>query len=642
MATRRDEGRPRHPTVARGRYAAWLAIAVLLGGAPRVVAAQVERAVHWTARVQTSALVGDTARVALHGEIVEFFHLYSTTQGPGGPVRTTVDVVPTGPWRIRGALRAPAPDTIPDGNFGIMSEVYDDSVSIGVTLERTTGSRVEPALAVRYQACTARYCLPPRTDTVRLALAWARSAAMAAPPPEKPTIATLPARDPAISEGFARVEQQASVATFGTGGGPGAFLLLAASMGALALLTPCVFPMVPITVTSFMGSAGHSGRGVAHAALYALGIIASFAGLGTVTAALFGASGLARFSSHPAVNLAVAGLFIVFALSLIGVISLRLPSSLMTRLASVPSRGALGAFAMGAVFTVTAFTCTAPFVGTLLVMSSQGNWRWPLAGMLAFATVFAAPFFLLALVPGLIGRQPRAGAWMPALEMTIGAIELGAAVKFVSNADLVLGWGVFTRPIVIAIWIAILVVLAALLVRRLPRHRAIAVACIVALISVLMPGLSGKRLGELDAFLPPLASRGATGELSWMLNDYRGALAIAAREQRPILIDFTGYTCTNCRWMEANMFPRADVKRTLDRFVRVRLYTDGVGQPFEAQQSLEQRMFGTVALPLYAALDPSGRPRARFLGMTRDPAEFIAFLDSASGPRSRAAGTSDR
>jgi len=637
LATRGDEGRPGHPTVARGRFVARLAIAVLLVGAPRVVTAQIERAVQWTARVPKPAVVADTVRVTLHGAIVEFFHLYSATQGPGGPVRTTIDAVPSSEWRIRGPLRAPPPDTIPDGNFGIMSEVYDDSVSIGVTLERGAETRAEPALAVRYQACTSRYCLPPRTDTVRIVLASAKRTAPTAPVVATPTIAAVASHDTSIAEGFARVEQQASVATFGSGGGPGggpgAFLLLAASMGALALLTPCVFPMVPITVTSFMGSGRYAGRGVAHAALYALGIIASFAGLGTVTAALFGASGLARFSAHPAVNLAIAALFIVFALSLIGVITLRLPSSLMTRLASVPSRGALGAFAMGSVFTLTAFTCTAPFIGTLLVMSSQGNWRWPLAGMLAFATVFAAPFFVLALVPGLVRRTPRAGAWMPALEMTIGAIELGAAVKFISNADLVLGWGIFTRSTVIAIWIAILVVLAASMVRRLPRHRVIAVAGIAAVISVLVPGLFGKRLGELDAFLPPLGTQRGSGELSWMLNDYRAALATAARERRPILIDFTGYTCTNCRWMEANMFPRADVKQSLDRFVRVRLYTDGVGQPFEAQQLLEQRMFGTVALPLYAALDPSGRPRARFLGMTRDPAEFIQFLNEADGSR---------
>jgi thiol:disulfide interchange protein DsbD len=158
----------------------------------------------------------------------------------------------------------------------------------------------------------------------------------------------------------------------------------------------------------------------------------------------------------------------------------------------------------------------------------------------------------------------------------------------------------------------------------------------LALIALLVPGLRGKRLGELDAFLPPLSSlvlsAAHEGELPWMLNDFQTALASAARQRRPVLIDFTGYTCTNCRWMEANMFPRGDVKAALDGFVRVRLYTDGLGEPYTSQQQLEQRLFGTVALPLYAALAPDGRPRATFLGMTRDPAEFTAFLARGAAP----------
>jgi thiol:disulfide interchange protein DsbD len=385
--------------------------------------------------------------------------------------------------------------------------------------------------------------------------------------------------------------------------------------------------MIPITVTSFLTTADDRSRGLRQAALYAAGIIGSFTGLGLITAALFGASGLARFSANPLVNLAIAALFTFFALSLIGVIRLSLPSSLVARLSSLRPGSSV---AMGVVFTLTAFTCTAPFVGSLLVMSSQGNWRWPLAGMLVFSTVFAAPFFLLALVPGLLKRRPRSGDWMPAVELIVGAVEIGAAIKFISNADLVLGWGIFTRQVVVSIWIVILLALIAALLARYSRVRLGLAAMTLAFVALLVPGLFGRRLGELDAFLPPGGGRTASGELAWLLDDYRGAIRQAAMEQRPVLIDFTGYTCTNCRWMEANMFPRDDVKRALDRFVRVRLYTDGLGEPYESQQRLEQRLFGTVALPLYAVIDPTGRPRARFLGMTRDTREFVDFLERSS------------
>ncbi|MGH7617551.1 MAG: cytochrome c biogenesis protein CcdA, partial [Gemmatimonadaceae bacterium] len=394
----------------------------------RAAGAQDEHPIHWSARVgQHSVKAADTARVLLHAEIDEFFHLYSTTQGPGGPVPTSIALLGGSSWTLAGNPRAPAPQRIPDRNFGMTTEVYDDSVTIGLRLVApgTLDANAPAArLAVRYQTCTTRYCLPPRTDTIDVGLTVEGSATM-------PILAALPPPEPA-----ARVEAAApppEVAAFGGTSGVGAFLILAASMGALALLTPCVFPMIPITVTSFLSVADERGRGVRRAALYALGIVASFTGLGVLTAAFFGASGLARFSASPLVNLAIAALFVTFALSLLGVTRIALPAALVTRASSWQlGNESLAIVLMGAIFTLAAFTCTAPFVGTLLVMSAQGNWRWPLAGMLVFSAVFAAPFFLLALVPGLLRRRPRAGDWMPALETIVGAVELAAATKFLS------------------------------------------------------------------------------------------------------------------------------------------------------------------------------------------------------------------
>ena len=569
--------------------------------------------------------------------------MYSTTQGPGGPVRTTVELLPSQDWTRIGAFRVPPPDTIPDGNFGIMSEVYSDSVAFGLALRRSSTARSGaelPRVAVRFQVCTTRYCLPARTDTVGVPVELSTTSASVFVPALSSTLPPSDSTGRAVNEASAPI-----IATYGGASSVGAFLLLAASMGALALLTPCVFPMIPITVTSFLAVGDDRRRGIGQAGLYAAGIVGAFTILGVATAVVFGASGLARFSAHPAVNLVIAAIFIFFA----NVTARRNNTSATDASCHVDfvdwtGRGAAGPLVMGGVFTITAFTCTAPFVGTLLVLSSQGNWRWPLAGMLVFACVFAAPFFVLALVPGILRKWLRPGGWMRALETVLGAVEIAAAIKFVSNADMVLGWGIFTRGRVIALWIAIFAILALALVwnkRGAPPDRSargafrvVASAGAIALVALLVPGLFGRSLGELEAFLPPVsgvASAGApSGNSAWMLNDYRAALLAANREQRLILIDFTGYTCTNCRWMEANMFPRDEVRNALDRFVRVRLYTDGIGEPYDSQQRLEERLFGTVALPLYAVVDASGRPRARFLGMTRNAAEFVDFLTDAA------------
>ena len=413
-------------------------------------------------------------------------------------------------------------------------------------------------------------------------------------------------------------------------------------MGALSLVTPCVFPMVPITVSYFTNRARKNRReAVLQAVTYGLGIILTFTAVGFTLAIGFGASGLNRFAADPWLNLGVTLMFVAFALSLFGVWEFALPARLLTAASRADSgKGRVaGTLLMGLAFTLTSFTCTAPFLGTLLVVASQGDWQWPLAGMLAFSSVFALPFVVLAFVPQVIASLPRSGPWLLAVKAAMGIIELAAAMKFLSNVDLVWGWHIFTRPVVLASWVVLGVVLIVYLAglvplghaARLGRPRAGRLAFVgasVALTVWLASGLGGRRLGELEAFLPPadLTSLAPNGELPWIVNDYDAALREARQRGQRILIDFTGYTCTNCRWMEANMFTRPDVAIDLARYVRVRLYTDARGEPYRGFQQMEQSLFGTVALPYYAVILPDGRPTLGFGGLTRDPAHFIAFL----------------
>ena len=424
------------------------------------------------------------------------------------------------------------------------------------------------------------------------------------------------------------------------------FFWLAASTGLLSLLTPCVFPMVPVTIAYF--STPDHKPSMRRALLFTLGIISTFTILGLVLAALFGAAGLTRFAADPWVNLVLAALFLLFAANLFGWFEITAPwrvTNAADRAARTTSPGSsLGALVMGATFTLTSVTCTAPFVGTLLVLASQGSWATPIAGMLVYSAAFALPFFLLAAAPGLVSHLPRAGEWMRTLRVLIGLLEVGAAIKFVSNTDLVLGWGIFTRNVVLVGWSALALIGAAYLGRnlvnrtqRLERRplRFVSVLAVLAIAVWLASGVGGRSLPQVEAFLPPAlpnALASANGEApAWMLNDFPGAQSAARTSGKLVFVDFTGYTCTNCRWMETNIFTRPDVDAELRQFVLSRLYTDGEGEIYERQQAFQETKFGTIALPLYAVVDAEGKVRATFSGLTRNPADFIAFLRRARG-----------
>jgi thiol:disulfide interchange protein len=436
------------------------------------------------------------------------------------------------------------------------------------------------------------------------------------------------------------------------------FLWLAAITGALSLLTPCVFPMIPVTVTYFSQIAHHGRRMVLrNASLFAGGIVVTFTALGLGLALIVGASGLARLASNPWVNIAIGMSFVAFALNLMGLWEFRLPFVATTSLDRVDNLArrrpgtAAASLLMGFAFTIASFTCTAPFVGPLLVSAARGDWHRPLLGMLIFSLVFSAPFFILAAMPAWMRHLPRPGPWIVSVRFLVGLAELGAAIKFFSNADLVWRTGVIPREAIVAAW-GLLVLIAAVYVARPilakggPRRfyvvRTIGVFACMVTAAWLAGGIRGNSLGELEAFLPPAeiadnagaparsGDAAAKRRLAWILNDHQAALANARRSGRLVFIDFTGYTCTNCRWMEAKMFARPDVADALDQYVLSRLYTDGEGALYERQQQFQERQFGTVALPLYAIVDANGRTVRTFAGLTRSPAEFLAFLRAVS------------
>ena len=630
---------------------------------------------------------GDFFEIKVEATIDAGWHLYSATQPPGGPYPTRFTLISGEPLQLVGAVKQSAPTSEFDPNFGIRTEFFSAGADFWIPLRAATNAKpgeYEARIQVVYQVCNDQICLPPTKVPIPFKVAIEQETSLASSPAaavsragslqkgatvKESGPATPPAGGPASEPPAA---QTAPAQPSGTEAeiqqarsrGFWPFLWLAMSMGAISLATPCVFPMIPITVSYFTKSAEQNRSGSLGLALvYCLGIIFTFTGLGLGLAALLGATGINQFAANPWVNLLITAVFIGFALNLFGLYQIGVPSGVLTWLSKASAGGGyLQALLMGLTFTLTSFTCTVPFVGTVLVATSQGEWLWPALGMLGFSVVFAAPFFVLALLPRLLTSLPKSGGWLNSVKVTMGFLEVAAAMKFVSNVDLVWNWHFFTREVVLAIWIAIAVLTTVYLLGKfqLPHDSPVASLGVMRMLSAmiflaigfyLFTGLIGGSLGELDAFLPPrtsgavtLTGTGGRGqELTWHTN-LDAALAQARQQEKPIFIDFTGYTCTNCRWMEANIFTRPEIHSELEKFVRLQLFTDGDGKEYEENQKYQKERFGTIALPLYVILDSQGNKTASFPGMTRKPEEFLRFLRGAgtsAPPGTQAPGSND-
>jgi thiol:disulfide interchange protein DsbD len=664
-----------------------MAFACVLGAifAPATFAQGMQIPVQWTASAGSHPVpirAGESFNVVATATIADGWHLYAIDQTSGGPIPTRVTIPDGQAFTLNGAVKEPPPTAKFDPNFNLETRFFEKHVEFIVPVKAAAGVSAGASVVnvdVRYQACNDKLCMPPRTVHLAAAVvigAGATKRATAAATPSNapaPTSATKGSAPSTTGDSGGTAENSATaptgsavngasaappltIATYGSfnavsRGDLWSFVWLAMGMGALSLLTPCVFPMIPITVSFFTNHSAESRfHAVRNAILYALGIILTFTALGLGLAVVFGAGGVNQLASNPWVNLLITAIFVGFALSLFGVFFIQPPARLVEKLDGITrnagTSGVIGILLMGLTFTLTSFTCTSPFVGTVLVMAAQGSWKWPVAGMLAFSSVFALPFFLLALTPQFARQLPKSGSWMNSVKVVMGFLEIAAAMKFISNVDLIWHWGVFTRSTVLGIWIVIAVAVAVYLTGRLPVLREHAPGRITALRAVLATaflgiaiwlglGFFGRPLGEIESFLPPM-HRGAVAsvfaggpgaeKLDWISNNYDQAFAKARAARKPLFVNFTGYTCTNCRWMEANMFSRPDVRRDLSQFVLAELYTDGSGKLFEDQQNFQQQKFGTVALPFYVIVNDNGDTLATYAGLTRDPNEFLSFL----------------
>jgi len=349
------------------------------------------------------------------------------------------------------------------------------------------------------------------------------------------------------------------------------------------------------------------------------------------------------------VNGFIAIVFGAFALSLLGAFEITLPSGLLTKLDQASRRGGyLGTLLMGLTFSLTSFACVGPFVGSLLVSSVQGKGTQPVLGMLSFAVGLASPFFFLAAFPGYLKKLPKSGGWLARVKVVMGFVLLALMLKYFSNIDQVLQTAFFTRERFLAAWF-VLFALPGLYLLGLLRLEGIeageslgigrllvASAFLIFALS-LLPGMFGAPLGELDAYVPAPTSTALVGgggvskRVAWMKNQYQEGLELARQENKLVLLNFTGYSCTNCKWMDANMFPRPEIAEAVKELVPVELYVDGTDAASEQNQKLEDERFNTASMPYYALLEADGKVVAQFGGATRDPEKFLAFLKTRPG-----------
>lgn len=660
-----------------------IAALLMVCGLAMTAMAQLATPINLSAKLDPNPVkAGQTAKVTVTAKIDPGWHLYSLTQPAGGPRPTKISIDETGPFKANGKPTQPKPKVAADPNFSIpgqppfMTETFDGEAAFSLPIKVADGAPVgNQKLTVKFyfQVCNDHECLPPRTKPldIDVAIVAANAKLTASPSPEaSPAASASPASSPEATAsptpetaaGATKTEpptippsandenQAQALKNRGLFG----FIWFAVLQGLLALLTPCVFPMIPITVSFFTKREKRtSAQAVGQASFFSLGIILTYTVLGLALAVIAGPTGLTKFAANPWMNLFLTLLFVVFALNLFGMFEIQVPSGLVNKLNASADSGTGGqTFAtilMGITFTLTSFTCTTAFVGTVLIYATQGDWFWAVIGMVAFATAFALPFFLFALFPQWLQSLPKSGGWLNSVKVVMGFLELGAAFKFLSNADLVWGWQTISRPLVLSAWIAIALAAALYLlgkiqlphdspVERLGVFRMLMATFFLGLAFYFLTGLFGGSLGEFDAWLPPSSAKdfalnrsgGNVGEAKWQ-ETYDAVLQKAKAENRPAFLNFTGVTCTNCRWMEKNMFPDPAVKKELEKFVLAELYTDREDTPEhqkidEENGKLQAEKFGTVALPLYAVIDASGNILAKFPGLTRDKKEFVEFL----------------
>jgi thiol:disulfide interchange protein DsbD len=621
--------------------------------------AQILEPVQWAF---SHRIISETeAELVFEATLQDSWHVYGMQLPEDGPIPTTFTFERTENAVLSGEITS-ASKLIKeyDPNFDMELSWYEKKAVFIQKIKRQASTPANVSGFVRFMCCNDSSCLPPKKVPFsfiikegNIVVADDTLAVGASPTPaaiEKVTTEKdywLPVTDQLKSFGE-KGESTGSDRSLW-------FIFLAGFVGGLlALFTPCVWPIIPMTVSFFLKRNKNPQKGRREAIFYGLSIIFIYLALGILITLIFGASALNTLSTNAIFNLVFFAILIVFAISFFGFFDITLPASWSTALNNKAEHttGLFSIFLMAFTLAVVSFSCTGPIIGTLLVeVSSTGSLLSPAVGMFGFALALALPFSIFALFPSWLNSMPRSGSWMNMIKVSLAFLELALALKFLSVADLTSGWGILPRNLFIALWIVIFLgwALYMLGIIRFPHDskgqsistlRKISAGLILLFVIYLARGFWGAPLKDISAFLPPQ-------ETSEVFHDYDEGMQYADKHGLPVFLDFTGYGCVNCRKMEAAVFTHDEVKNLLSQFVIISLYVDErkeLEKPITVSENnktllletqgerwsyLQRIKFGANAQPYYIALDNDGNPISQPYAYNEDIEKFTAFLKNA-------------
>lgn len=633
--------------------------------------AQPLQPITWT--VSTDNTSPTEATVTLHAKVEKGWHLYGLSLPEDGPNATQISFILPDGVKADGPLTQSAqPVEKFDPIFSLNLSWWDSDVDFTQKLTFADGRSHKGSVKIMFQGCNDQTCISPQRLTLDFNVGSGPVAAGEVPDTaEAVTEAPVPVLSdhtaPKGSEGWwAPVDITADMAE-SSDIAPSSWwkiFLWGFGGGLLALLTPCVWPMIPMTVSFFLKKSKSRSRAITDAVTYGLSIIVIYLTLGLAITGICGASTLNELATNAWFNMAFFLLLVIFGISFLGGFDIKLPSRWSNSVDSKAesTSGLVSIFFMAFTLALVSFSCTGPIIGTLLVeAATQGNFVGPAIGMGGFALALALPFTLFALFPSWLKEMPRSGGWLNSVKVVLGFLELALSLKFLSVADLAYGWGILDREVFVCLWVVIFALLGFYLLGKIrfshdsPLESVSLPRFFLSLVSFsfaiyLIPGLWGAPLKGVSAFVPPLYTQDFslyTGGQFEEFDDYNEGMEYAAQHGRPVLVDFSGYGCVNCRKMEAAVFDTPQVEKIIkENFVLIKLMVDDkakLSTPMTVKENdrtetletvgekwsyLQRHKFQSNSQPYYIILDNEGNALTAPAFYDENITKFVQWLEN--------------